>query len=174
MSATQQMVPGFDGQPLAVHRVGAGRPVLLLHGLFSEANTNWIKFGQAQRLADAGFEAIMPDLRAHGASAKPHDPAAYPRDVLVRDEPLDCEFVEEGDLYVYRTAKRQAADARDHVAVLERLGIEVQRLRGEQVEAMEPALKPGVIGGLLHPGDARLRRIATRLNSHDAWSSWAA
>lgn len=85
MSATQQMVPGFDGQPLTVHRVGAGRPVLLLHGLFSEANTNWIKFGQAQRLADAGFEAIMPDLRAHGASAKPHDPAAYPRDVLVRD-----------------------------------------------------------------------------------------
>ena len=85
MSATQPKVPGFDGQPLAVHRVGAGRPVLLLHGLFSEANTNWIKFGQAQRLADAGFEAIMPDLRAHGASAKPHDPAAYPRDVLVRD-----------------------------------------------------------------------------------------
>lgn len=85
MSATQQKVPGFDGQPLTVHRVGAGRPVLLLHGLFSEANTNWIKFGHAPRLADAGFEAIMPDLRAHGASAKPHDPAAYPRDVLVRD-----------------------------------------------------------------------------------------
>ncbi len=41
--------------------------------------------------------------------------------------------------------------------MLERLGIEVQRLRGEQVEAMEPALKPGVVGGLLHPGDARLR-----------------
>jgi Glycine/D-amino acid oxidases (deaminating) len=76
---------------------------------------------------------------------------------LVRDEQLDCEFVEEGDLYVYRTAQRQAADARDHVAVLERLGIEVQRLRGDQVEAMEPALKPGVVGGLLHPGDARLR-----------------
>ena len=85
MSATRQMVPGFDGQPLAVHRMGAGRPVLLLHGLFSEAHTNWIKFGHAQRLADAGFEAIMPDLRAHGASAKPHDPAAYPHDVLVRD-----------------------------------------------------------------------------------------
>lgn len=85
MSATQQIVPGFDGQPLAVHRMGGGRPVLLLHGLFSEANTNWIKFGHAQRLADAGFEAIMPDLRAHGASAKPHDPGAYPRDVLVRD-----------------------------------------------------------------------------------------
>jgi pimeloyl-ACP methyl ester carboxylesterase len=65
--------------------LGAGRPVVLLHGLFSEANTNWIKFGHAQRLADAGFEAIMPDLRAHGDSAKPHEPEAYPRDVLVRD-----------------------------------------------------------------------------------------
>ncbi|ANY20880.1 Non-heme chloroperoxidase [Tsuneonella dongtanensis] len=77
--------PGFDGQPVAVHRMGAGRPVLLLHGLFSEANTNWIKFGHAAKLVDAGFEAIMPDFRAHGASAKPHDPAAYPPDVLVRD-----------------------------------------------------------------------------------------
>src|SRR6185437_6817748 len=27
----------------------------------------------------------MPDLRAHGDSARPHDPAAYPPDVLVDD-----------------------------------------------------------------------------------------
>ncbi len=27
----------------------------------------------------------MPDLRAHGDSAKPHDPAAYPPDALARD-----------------------------------------------------------------------------------------
>jgi pimeloyl-ACP methyl ester carboxylesterase len=78
-------VPGFDGQELAVHRLGEGRPVLLLHGLFSNARTNWIRFGHAQRLADAGFEAIMPDLRAHGESAAPHDPAAYPAGVLVKD-----------------------------------------------------------------------------------------
>jgi len=80
-----ETVEGFDGASLAVHRLGSGRPVLLLHGLFSEAQTNWIKFGHAQKLADAGFEAIMPDFRAHGASAKPHDKAAYPQDVLVRD-----------------------------------------------------------------------------------------
>jgi pimeloyl-ACP methyl ester carboxylesterase len=80
-----ETVAAFDGQPLAVHRFGAGRPVLLLHGLFSEAHTNWVKFGHAQKLADAGYEAIMPDFRAHGASATPHDKAAYPADVLVRD-----------------------------------------------------------------------------------------
>jgi pimeloyl-ACP methyl ester carboxylesterase len=78
-------VASFDGTGLAVHRLGKGRPVLLLHGLFSDAKTNWIRFGHAKLLADAGFEAIMPDLRAHGASGKPHEPEAYPADVLVRD-----------------------------------------------------------------------------------------
>ena len=82
---TTERFASFDGAELAVHRLGQGRPVVLLHGLFSDANTNWIRFGHAQRLADAGCEAIMPDLRAHGESAKPHDPGAYPEDVLVRD-----------------------------------------------------------------------------------------
>lgn len=78
-------VTGAGGARLAVHHLGEGRPVLLLHGLFSSAQMNWIRFGHAQALADAGFEAIMPDLRAHGESAAPHDPAAYPPGVLVRD-----------------------------------------------------------------------------------------
>ena len=76
---------GFGGARLALHRMGGGRPMVLLHGLFSSAEMNWIRFGHAQQLADAEFEALMPDLRAHGDSAKPHDPAAYPPDVLVRD-----------------------------------------------------------------------------------------
>jgi len=82
---TDTFIEGFGGADLAVHRMGKGRPVVLLHGLFSSAQMNWIKFGHAQALADAGFEAIMPDLRAHGQSDAPHDPAAYPDDVLVRD-----------------------------------------------------------------------------------------
>jgi pimeloyl-ACP methyl ester carboxylesterase len=81
----RQTIASFDGAELAVHRLGAGPPVLLLHGLFSNAQVNWIKFGHAERLAAAGFEAIMPDMRAHGSSAAPHDPSAYPVDVLVRD-----------------------------------------------------------------------------------------
>lgn len=80
-----EMIQSFDGTPLALHRLGAGRPVILLHGLFSTAQMNWIKWGQAQMLADAGFECLMPDLRAHGESGKPHDPSAYPADVLAKD-----------------------------------------------------------------------------------------
>jgi pimeloyl-ACP methyl ester carboxylesterase len=75
----------FDGTRLALHRMGSGRPLIMLHGLFSNAEMNWIKWGHAALLADAGFECLMPDLRAHGASEAPHDPAAYPGDVLAKD-----------------------------------------------------------------------------------------
>lgn len=75
----------FDGTRLAIHRAGEGPPVVLLHGLFSSAFMNWTKWGHHTRLADAGFEAIMMDFRVHGDSDAPHDPACYPKGVLVRD-----------------------------------------------------------------------------------------
>jgi pimeloyl-ACP methyl ester carboxylesterase len=74
-----------DGVGLAWREMGAGRPVVLVHGLFSDALTNWIKFGAADRLIETGFRVIMPDLRAHGLSDKPHNPDAYPDGVLGRD-----------------------------------------------------------------------------------------
>lgn len=80
-----EFFPGFDGTRLALHRMGSGRPLVMLHGLFSNAEMNWVKWGHAQLLADAGFECLMPDLRAHGLSEAPHDPAAYPDDVLAKD-----------------------------------------------------------------------------------------
>jgi pimeloyl-ACP methyl ester carboxylesterase len=75
----------FDGVELAWRETGRGRPVILLHGLFSSAYVNWIKFGTAARIAEAGFRVIMPDLRCHGDSGAPHDPAAYSPDVLACD-----------------------------------------------------------------------------------------
>jgi pimeloyl-ACP methyl ester carboxylesterase len=88
-----------------------GRPVILLHGLFSSAHVNWVKFGTAARLTAAGFECLMPDLRAHGASAAPHDPAAYPPDVLVRDlEALVAHLgLTEFDLIGFSLGSRTAA-----------------------------------------------------------------
>lgn len=80
-----EMFAGEGGTRLALHRMGAGRPVILLHGLFSSAHVNWVKFGTAAQLAEAGFECLMPDLRVHGQSEAPLDPAAYPADVLVKD-----------------------------------------------------------------------------------------
>ena len=74
-----------DGIDLAWRELGAGAPVILLHGLFSDAVVNWIKFGHAAKVAATGKRVIMPDLRAHGLSGKPHDPAHYPPGILGRD-----------------------------------------------------------------------------------------
>lgn len=70
---------------LAYSEIGEGRPLVLIHGYFSNAFTNWVRYGHTARLAEAGFRVIMPDLRGHGNSAKPHDPAAYPPDILAED-----------------------------------------------------------------------------------------
>ena len=75
----------FDGAELAWREVGEGRPVVLLHGFFSDAQTNWIRYGHAAAIAAKGFRVIMPDLRAHGSSVRPHQASSYPVDVLADD-----------------------------------------------------------------------------------------
>jgi pimeloyl-ACP methyl ester carboxylesterase len=74
-----------DGLDLAFREIGEGRVLILIHGLFSNSWVNWIRYGHAQLLADAGYRVIMPDLRGHGESAAPHDAAFYPADILARD-----------------------------------------------------------------------------------------
>ena len=76
---------GRDGCELAYRETGRGWPLVLIHGYFSNAYVNWVRYGHAAKIAAAGFHVIMPDLRGHGDSAKPHDPAAYPPDVLADD-----------------------------------------------------------------------------------------
>lgn len=74
-----------DGLDLAYREMGEGRAVVLIHGLFSNGWVNWIRYGHAKLLADAGYRVIMPDLRGHGMSAAPHDAVNYPPDVLAED-----------------------------------------------------------------------------------------
>ena len=80
-----QFFEARDGVRLAWRELGEGRPLFLLHGLFSSAEVNWIKFGTAARIAAEGYRVIMPDLRIHGDSEAPHEEEFYPADVLVRD-----------------------------------------------------------------------------------------
>jgi pimeloyl-ACP methyl ester carboxylesterase len=75
---------GRDGVALAFHETGSGRPLVLLGG-FIGSGSHMLEHGLAPALAKQGFRVIAPDLRGHGYSAKPHDPAAYPPDVLADD-----------------------------------------------------------------------------------------
>jgi pimeloyl-ACP methyl ester carboxylesterase len=74
---------GRDGAELVFRETGSGRPLILLHGFMgtgSHTLGSW-----AGSLAGQGHRVIAPDLRGHGDSARPHDPAAYPPDVLADD-----------------------------------------------------------------------------------------
>jgi pimeloyl-ACP methyl ester carboxylesterase len=81
-----QSFQASDAVDIAWTEMGEGRPLLLVHGYMSNAATNWIKYGHAAALATAGYRVIMPDLRAHGRSGKPHDASHYPPDILADDQ----------------------------------------------------------------------------------------
>ncbi|MBS0478403.1 MAG: alpha/beta hydrolase [Proteobacteria bacterium] len=125
-----QFFDSFDGERLAWREVGGGRALVLIHGFFSDAYTNWIRYGHAATIAAAGFRVIMPDLRAHGSSATPHDAMAYPPDVLMRDGFALIEHLalNDYDLGGYslgaRTTMRMLANgARPRRAVLSGMGL---------------------------------------------------
>jgi pimeloyl-ACP methyl ester carboxylesterase len=68
---------------LSIAEAGAGqRPLLLVHGFTGakEDFTPWLG-----RLADAGWHAVAPDLRGHGASSKPSSEAFYSFEILADD-----------------------------------------------------------------------------------------
>ncbi|WP_051940587.1 alpha/beta fold hydrolase [Phaeacidiphilus oryzae] len=75
---------GRGGVRLAYREMGEGRPLVLLHG-FTGDGTLWLRYGQAQALAERGWRVVLPDFRGHGRSDRPHEAAAYPADVLAED-----------------------------------------------------------------------------------------
>lgn len=58
-----------EGQPKA-------DPVILIHGLAAHADINWRSPGITGML-DRDFHVVSFDLRGHGLSDRPHDPAQY-------------------------------------------------------------------------------------------------
>jgi pimeloyl-ACP methyl ester carboxylesterase len=54
---------------------GAGPPLVLQHG-FSDSLESWYEMGYVTPLKQ-DYRLILIDARGHGASDKPHDPAAY-------------------------------------------------------------------------------------------------
>ncbi len=131
MSLVKWDFASFDGVKLKIHEAGEGRLLVLLHGLFSNAQTNWIKYGHAQILAEGGYRVIMPDLRAHGESEAPHDPAAYPENVLVKDVLALIEYLDEADfdlggfsLGARTCAKVLAAGVEPRRAILAGMGLQ--------------------------------------------------
>lgn len=101
----------FDGTPIAYGVWGEGLPVLLLHGFASNRRVNWEEPGVVAALVAAGRCVVAADARGHGESGKPHDPAAYADDALVRDARalLDHLGAERADVVGYSMGAMTAA-----------------------------------------------------------------
>lgn len=89
------------------------------------------------------------------------------------EEGIECDYAKRGTLYVFRDPRALQAELAD-VDWLRELGLPVEMLAPGAVQEMEPALKPGVVGGVLHPDDAQLRPdalvdgLARRVRDHGA------
>src|SRR4051794_25832175 len=62
---------------------GVGPPLVLHHGTFGSGE-QWRDFGYVEALK-RDYQLILIDARGHGASDKPHDPAAYDLTLRVTD-----------------------------------------------------------------------------------------
>ncbi|HEX4079445.1 MAG TPA: alpha/beta hydrolase [Rhizomicrobium sp.] len=74
-----------DGLRIAYETVGQGAPVLLVHGFASSRAQNWRATGWYEVLNGAGYRVVAMDLRGHGESDKPHDPAFYNYPLMAGD-----------------------------------------------------------------------------------------
>jgi pimeloyl-ACP methyl ester carboxylesterase len=64
---------------------GALGAVVLVHGFAANRAEMWRRLGWLAALERAGYRTVALDLRGHGESAKPHDPAAYDEDDMAGD-----------------------------------------------------------------------------------------
>ena len=80
-------------------------------------------------------------------------------DELFASEAIDCEWQARGLLFVFRTA----AALKEHIAADERIDKSLRpcskRFDSASLLVLEPALKPGLAGGLLYENDGHLRPI---------------
>ena len=63
----------------------AAGTVLLVHGFATSRAENWRRLGWYGAFERKNYRVVAFDLRGHGESQKPHDPAAYGREALVGD-----------------------------------------------------------------------------------------
>ena len=80
---------------------GSGTPLVLHHGSFA-SGADWRTFGYTEELKRRN-RLVLIDARGHGASDKPHDPAAYEMALRVSDVTavLDDLRIEQANFFGY-------------------------------------------------------------------------
>lgn len=76
---------------------------------------------------------------------------------LVDEFELDCEWKEDGLLYVLQTQRGMDRFAATDEIVSKHFGIAATRMDGDELPEFDPGLKSGLAGAFLYPGDTSVR-----------------
>ena len=163
-----------DGLTLAYDDIrpagGAHGTVVLVHGFATNRAENWRRLGWYGSLERKGYRTVALDLRGHGESDKPHDPAAYGRDRMAADIVALIDHLELGrvDLLGYSMGAHLslavALDAPSRINNLVLGGVGGRLLTGEPISAttmtMAEALTTDDPGSITDPTLRGFRQFA--------------
>jgi D-amino-acid dehydrogenase len=76
---------------------------------------------------------------------------------LVRQNRLECEWQEQGLLFVFRDRQRWEHYSAVNELLNRQFGVSAEKIDGDKLVQMEPALKPGLAGAWYYRGDCHLR-----------------
>ncbi|SMP69699.1 D-amino acid dehydrogenase small subunit [Neorhodopirellula lusitana] len=76
---------------------------------------------------------------------------------LISEFKLDCEWKEDGLLYVLQTQRGMDHFAATDKIISDNFGIAAQRIDGDALPEFDSGLKPGLAGAYLYPGDTSVR-----------------
>ena len=144
----------IDGTRLRYDASGSGPVLVLLHGsVLSRAI--WRGLGYLELLT-AQRTVVRMDIRGHGSSGAPHDPAVYTQDVLVADllAVLDAVGADQADLMGYSLGARIAVTAAVRHPQRVRNVVSLGGSPADQRGAIETVFFPGVIEVLRQEGMA--------------------
>jgi pimeloyl-ACP methyl ester carboxylesterase len=137
-----------DGVSLWYADHGSGEPVLLLHGVMSDSEFNWVRPGIVDALVDAGRRVLLLDARGHGRSGKPHEVSAYADDAMARNAQalldelgIDVVDVVGYSMGAYTTSRLALRDGRPRKPVLGGAGVYTFRRNPEVAERFAQALE---------------------------------
>jgi len=159
---------GRDGLELAWRETGEGRPLVMLHGLMAGgAQLIGLDNGPVGVIAANGHRVIVPDLRGHGDSGRPHEAGWYPPDVLADDglaliehlglDDYDLGGYSLGGKVVLRLLARGARPARAFVAGQ---GLDALDAESDRTGGYRELLAAMAAGKAFEPGSQEARMAA--------------
>ena len=154
--------------PIHYEVAGDGPPIVLVHGYMGTFESNWLRTGWVDFLIELERTVVGLDVRGHGKSGKPHDPAAYadphmPDDVMAVMDALGLARV---DLMGYSMGGSIALKllarhpARFNSTIVGGAGLRLDPSDPKRIDAIVAALETSDISAVADPVARFMRNFA--------------